>query len=662
LIVGPMSDPPSLSPQPGRTRTPLLSLGLLALFVAILLARVLYVSIFAEDLPFWDQWDAQIGSLLRPWAEGSWRPIDLFDYHNEHRIALTRLLTLALFGLNGGHWDNLIEAYFNAGVYAATYALLCALLCWHERDWRVRAATLLFALTVAVSPFAWENALVGVQSAFLLLIIMAIAMFGLAAYRPASRVAFLLLILLGIASLFTVASGALSSVAVVVVVLMRHWRDRATTSRLPGVAFCMGLVAVAGFALIPDLRGGDPLKAVGMGGLLRAGLVTSLWPAQPLLGSPGWPIGLRLVLATVLWAPGLVWLFRFARLRRAENSEIFAGGVLAWVVLQSMAIAHSRGNGLTVLPSRYMDFAAVGLLVNAWFAARLAIFPPQTWTRIPRYAVALAFFAVATWGLAARTPADLQQMRARHQLLAIEKENVREYLRTGDFSHLQQPRLGIPYRNANGLRTLLDNPVVRGMLPASLDPASERAPGDLGEGLEQVASGSPRPAAATTVESGRLGRVAHCVQTTIRGLFHARGPQLVPAVPLDSTVIEVADRTPDTCVLEAINGLPMAAATDVRSGSAINLSGWVLASDSKAPAAFALVLVGTTAYRLEAATGIRRPDVAKSVGSDEAATAGFSINVGLRDLATGSYPIMTLVRGPRGNEVCDTRRRLVVRR
>ena len=458
------------------------------LFVGILLARVVYVSLFAEDLPFWDQWDAQIDSLLRPWTEGTWRPSDLFDYHNEHRIALARLLTLVLFSLNGGHWDNLVEAYFNAGIYAAIYLLLCALLCRNEPDRRVRAATLAFALAIAVLPFGWENALVGVQSVFLLLVVIAIGMIAVAVYRPTSPGSVSMLCLLGIASLFTVASGVLSSVAVVAVILMRHWRDRLRMPFLLAVVMCMGLLTAAGLALIPDLRGGDPFKAVGIGGIAERGSDHSDVAAAARSSDRATGRSERAWRSPSSCGPPVsCWLVRFYLLSKADDCELFAGGIVVWVALQAVAIAHSRGHGMTALASRYMDFAAIGLLVNALVRrpAGVSALHRAVFTSLPNYAVALAFFAAATWGLAVRTSADLQQMRSRHQLVLLQKENVRDYLSTGDFSHLQQPRLGIPYRNPNGLRALLDNPVIRAMLPASIRDRSAPTVSGAGAGIEQ---------------------------------------------------------------------------------------------------------------------------------------------------------------------------------
>ena len=423
-----------------------LRLSLFALFVGVLLARIVYVSLFVEDLPFWDQWDGEGDRLLRPWVEGSWHLGSLFSPHNEHRIAFTRLLTLVSFSLNNGQWDNLVESYVSAGVYAAMYVLLAALLCRRESSGRVRVSIVLFLMCgVAVLPFGWENLLVGFQSAFYFMTIAAIGMIAVTVYRRASRGTVVLLCLLGVASLFTMASGVLASVTVIGVAILRYWRDRVGARFVLAVIISMALITAAGLALIPNVPGHAELRAVGIVENLKAVLASATWPLQP-FGSDKWPNGLRLALAIILWAPSLIWLVRFYRLRTADDSELFAGGTILWVALQAVAIAGGRGHGMVVLPSRYMETPAIGLLANAWFAVRLISLPYNSHSiALVMRAIALAFVSIATWGLAIRTPVDLQEMRSRHELVLLETENVYDYIRTGDFKHLQQPFLGIPY-------------------------------------------------------------------------------------------------------------------------------------------------------------------------------------------------------------------------
>jgi len=131
------------------------SVELVALFLLIVLGRGLAVAAYAESVPFWDQWDAEGASLLKPWVEGTFRFTDLFGAHNEHRFAYTRLLVLALFVANRGQWDNLVMAHANVSIYA-----LFLLFCY----WRLskgfsgfaaRGALFVGTVLVAWLPFGW---------------------------------------------------------------------------------------------------------------------------------------------------------------------------------------------------------------------------------------------------------------------------------------------------------------------------------------------------------------------------------------------------------------------------------------------------------------------------------------------------------------------------
>jgi hypothetical protein len=57
----------------------------------------------------------------------------------------------------------------------------------------------------------------------------------------------------------------------------------------------------------------------------------------------------------------------------------------------------------------------------------------------------------------------------RRQTAAVEEKNVRDYLATGDASHLSgAPILEIPYDTSGRLRELLDAPEIRSALPPEL--------------------------------------------------------------------------------------------------------------------------------------------------------------------------------------------------
>ena len=74
----------------------------------------------AVNVPYWDEWDADLGGLFVKWHDGTLRFGDFWVQHNESRLVLPRLIYLLLGGFS--HWNLLREVAFTfllAGVAAA---------------------------------------------------------------------------------------------------------------------------------------------------------------------------------------------------------------------------------------------------------------------------------------------------------------------------------------------------------------------------------------------------------------------------------------------------------------------------------------------------------------------------------------------------------------
>ncbi|RDS79793.1 hypothetical protein [Dyella psychrodurans] len=427
------------------------------MFLAALAARFAYVSVYAGSLPYWDQWDGEADRLLLPWLNGTWHWMDLFSPHNEHRIALTRLLTLALFELNHHQWDNLVEAYACAGVFAAMEALLYARLCRGLPHLSQRLGLLVFMTVLAALPFAWENIASGFQSAFYFMALVAIAMQSVAAFGKGSGRDIGLLLAFGIMSLFTMASGLIACLAVIVVVVVRNRSQKPASAYFaPCVFVCMALIALVGLVFTPAIPYHESLKAHGLAEHVRSLLINLAWPWQPSTSRRWW------LLMVVLWLPTLVWIVRVLRGRNLCPADAFAAGMLTWVGLQFLAIAHSRGHDMSALSSRYMDIPAMAMALNAYLAlVQLA----TTNKRLVSWTIATLFFAATLAGLHRRQGSDMSSLVQRHALTVNETRHVRDYLATGNPVVLQQPPLYIPYPDATRLQSLLDNLTIRAMLP-----------------------------------------------------------------------------------------------------------------------------------------------------------------------------------------------------
>jgi hypothetical protein len=445
-----------------------------AVYLICLIGHVVYVSLYAHEIPFWDQWDAEADRLLRPFQESSLSLGQLFASHNEHRILFSRLLSLALFALNNGQWNNLVEAYASCAVYAAVPATLV----WFGgRNAGSRIPTVICALTVctlAMLPFDFENTLVGFQSQFHFMAEFALLIFATACYAKPTYGMAAGLTVLGLASLFTMASGMFAPGLAIAVLWVRHGREASHRRVLTTASLGLAGAVALGVALFPILGGG--LGAVGVEGHIHALSTNFMWPLQSRSGRE-WSEVRKIIFAACIWAPLLAWLIQCVRTRKFDTTELFVVSTALWVTLQLAAIAHSRGHEMHTVASRYTDIFAIGLACNAWLASRMLA---DSGTHRGALTLPTAMFLVAAIsGLVSRTPSDLWGMRATSRFGAAQTENVAAYLRTNNYQSLIKPLFEIPYPDPKRLQTLLDNPVIRASLPSTITDTPVRRDGIL---------------------------------------------------------------------------------------------------------------------------------------------------------------------------------------
>lgn len=448
----------------------------IVLFAIIALARVVYISLFATDTPFADQWDSEAALLLKPWQDGTWQISQLFSAHNEHRIALTRLLTLALFELNNGQWDNLVEAYVNVVIAALTLTLLYSLLARHGSSigrWVLFAAVAL----IGALPFSWENFLTGFQSVFYLMTLLAIVMISVAAFRPATMRSACLLFALACLSLFTAASGLVGCISVVVVILMSCIEAR-TVDRAQAVTIgLMLLTSVFGIYITPVVGHHAALKAVGIREHLDALTTALMWPLQPIDGKP-FSLAPKVLAAIAMWSPTCLRLAQFARSRKASPGLRFAIGIAAWVFLQSIAIAHSRGHLMAALSPRYMEISALGMAINAWLVVEyVAMKEHSLVARRAAFVACAALLGVGGYGLVSRWTWDFDFMVSHGTGMRRATANLAKFIETHDSRWIDQPGIDLAYPAAGRLRKLASDPTILAMLPPSIRHPLDTSPG-----------------------------------------------------------------------------------------------------------------------------------------------------------------------------------------
>ena len=129
--------------------------------LAPVLVTLAYVDERGRDVPFWDEWDRSANLVVLD-ADGALTLDDVLRTHNEHRLLLSALITLASERLVG--WSLVGEMYVSVALSCVAWLLLVSLVRQHFRE-RWTALLTCAALAMLVFwPAQWFNWLVGFQT------------------------------------------------------------------------------------------------------------------------------------------------------------------------------------------------------------------------------------------------------------------------------------------------------------------------------------------------------------------------------------------------------------------------------------------------------------------------------------------------------------------
>jgi hypothetical protein len=243
-----------------------------ALFLVIIGARFWTIGEFGSDLPFWDQWDAEAKDLYIPYFEGKLTIEDCFAPHNEHRVFLSRVLSLVLLIANG-QWDARVQMLTNSLFYALFASGLFLLLT--KSNWiRFNVALCAGIALVFALPFGWENTIWGFQSQSYLLVAFAMATLWLLSSNLVWSWPWVVGCLIGFLGLFTMATGLMAPLAVLgfVFCLMirrrQDWRSR-LKEYWPTGMFCLLIVSL-GLLLMVRVEGHKVYQAHSVSQFIQA--------------------------------------------------------------------------------------------------------------------------------------------------------------------------------------------------------------------------------------------------------------------------------------------------------------------------------------------------------------------------------------------------------
>lgn len=441
-----------------------------AAFAAILLGLKFWlIHFYGNEVPYWDQWDAEAARLYQPFLRGelSWR--DLFSAHNEHRIFTTRLLGLLLLQLNG-LWSPLLEMVVNAGLHVVALGTTAWLMS-RSASKQSLPALLFFTLLLFGIPFGWENTLAGFQAQFYCVLLFSTLSIWWLVTSPSLSRWWWLGVTSAVAAYFSLASGVFALAAGAATLLLRFVVVSRDKRELTGAALLLVLF-LAGVSATPVLEQHAQLKAVDAQHFFRALSLVLAWPFQLL------PEGIKV---TNEWPSFKEWLFVVARnlpvillfclvLWRRPSSRNPVWFLLAlgfWFGGQAAAIAYGRSSD--ALTSRYLDLHAMGLLVN-FAAIAAACVDSRRWGRWIVVIAGGVWLIAAVSALIDEAEADLPDALAgKRDAALIQEANVKGYVAKRDDDQFRAlPFLRLPYPDAGRLAELLNAPDTRRILPKNL--------------------------------------------------------------------------------------------------------------------------------------------------------------------------------------------------
>jgi hypothetical protein len=434
--------------------------GQVALFFALVLTlRLFLVHLYGVDLPYSDQWDSEGWNWLKPYQEGGIAWNILFLPHNEHRIVLVRLLSLALFALNNDQWDNLVSATFDVFFVAAVCALAARALLTHlaQDMWPLA----MFLLAACCLPCGYENLLIGFQAQVYFLVALTVLGIWLAASRSLGVRTTIAIGLIAIVTLFTMASGLFTAFAIGLVLALRLWTTRSSWHAYVPLAVILLVAMIIGYRLLVHVENHQALQAQDLGDWLQALRIAGSWPLPA-----SW------LMVAIAWLPFTLGSIVLVRRREVDAAGIAATAIGAWTALQIASLAYGRARDLLhdqiTVHSRYTDILALTVLVNVFFCLRLLRYPSARVQPKMRLVIASVWLTVMVAGYAAQGALGFVAMQQFSLSRQTQAENVRRYVQGANAAAIDTALpWNLPYPDKQRLKMMLDDKTVRDILPAS---------------------------------------------------------------------------------------------------------------------------------------------------------------------------------------------------
>jgi hypothetical protein len=452
--------------------------------------------------PYLDQWDAEVLGLMLPLQTDTLTWSTMVAAHNEHRIVLTRVLSIAVALING-EWDNRVFAVIGVMLSAAAVAGVVAVTL-HAFGGRGGAIVASLTLLPAAWSCDWENLFSGFQTQFHFLTLFSLLALGLlVARRGGAWTMTAGLVAVGLAVL-SLGSGAITAVAALVVLVARRWAGVGRGGGDGVVLVVLVALVGAAWAMRVDFSAHAQLRP--------ATLVAAVWA---FFEYGGWPLPGGWVGFGCLWLPW-AWLAVqvVTRQRRPSGFVLLVIGFGVWLLLQALALAWQRAGLLPQVSSRYTGI----LLWSGWVNAAAGLIILQGRPAARRWMVLGAAWVTLWVGSGFYQSYALYEPHRKQFVAQMRSQEValREFMATDDEQRWATvPAAAIPYRYLPRLIRDLREPALQQVLPAPLRRDLARA-----QGPAAIAAVTPGPltlGARALINAGRWIALAGAVGLLIFG-------------------------------------------------------------------------------------------------------------------------------------------------
>jgi hypothetical protein len=406
---------------------------IIGLSLLLCASRLAIIAMVGNITPFWDEW-GNISYLITTFLDHQKFDISaLFASHNEHRIFVSRLISLGVFFVSGDTWSQLLEMSISAGLYG-----FIAYLLFSAFKFEKNIIPLLICFVFLAIPFGTQNLLAGFQTAYFSTVIFTLILIYIISHLKLNIYIFIITCLLAACAFFSTAGGIISSFVAAIIVFGRALQLSRPSWMIYACLFV--LISIIEFIFTPRVSDNNTFQPKNIEHFILVAQYLTAWPLP----------------YSFFWVPLLIFVLWISIQKiNFDQRSWFILGLFLWSGAEIILIAISRGQ-MAASP-RYKDLLVPGIIAQFAMAFDLI---RHSESRLGRWVPALCVVLVLAFS-AIRANDVLIEIREKSERSMSEEYNTVYFLRHGRFD----PDHKIPYPDENVLATLLADPAVVASLP-----------------------------------------------------------------------------------------------------------------------------------------------------------------------------------------------------